>query len=1075
MSFTKQARVQVLADGVFETLGGGRSAGSFRRTAQYAPQRSYYFDGAEPMNIAALLEQHAPRYALSTDTRHYLFEAIRANTVQPPNENGDAFLRQEMWRFDRKAGAPVYRTYIAKPHHLNHKTDVASEARGLILDAHYDEAAPPLTECPQCNLRTAERANRDDSGLHCKRCNRLVKDEAVIILVGIDTRKDPPYAEGVRTGQLNTGSMGCTCLYTSCNVCRRVATTKAEFCEHIRAAKGQFFARASSSAAFTRTSAQEITRELQKRGHRFIPTDFTWTAFDDGYEVRRAFEACGDVTYDEYSRVAQPADPKARQQEVLQMQLRTAARTRPSSRAAATSTQPTSTRRAKPERQTSDVRIQAPPNEAVVIEPQQDGAVPPEGALPPESPPTGDTGAPAPSGVPGAPGNVPGAAPLPPAAVPGASDAAPGAVPIQQLQPQPGKPPTARERLSPAEMGVGVPGASRGAAQRGTPVTTPKPFESTYGQWQVRAAPTGRVRIVTPDQREAAVIELGARLTTEVLHRRASKIYASLLERGLLETVKAYTAATAPSTQADQRVAAVRVATSIVDGAIDDMEGFDDHEMYSAATDERTTDMRDPREAVPSAVTDDRTTDMADPSKGKPPGSVTEDGLADHDRGGKPPTSTTDEEHPDNQEPRRNAPSSVLDDPMHDHTERLAARRAAGLRVVAQEELSPEGEDLALSIENDGGIYDLKKQILSKLLKFLQSGQYDTESAKKLWKPYVDKGTQRTLKDTKGDPDRKFAPEHLREVIDWLETHHRSLAESGEYDWLFERGAMVVHKSRPDDAWRTAAIEHAPNGRIASLTVAHPIHGARKLSAQDLKHWALATLACSGPDHRDDEEGEAKAAQVEQRLLAHFEAEKAAMVREHEQEKALIARAAVDSFQRALRLVNRRFAVGLEPSPLRTAMETALSVSRAVGVDAATQQPITYPGLSPRLSHYLAAEGYQLGSHDQLEQMMARAAALTEGGAQYLASAEADAAGFRAAPIALTASEVAPPDAVALAAAEARGRAMFANMNVAPVPVGGIDGMHGPMGAPTAKHAAIGAAVGGTRTAGLLNALSGPR
>jgi hypothetical protein len=205
---------------------------------------SYYLDGARKLDVRALLEKVGSVYAISHDPSDYFFEAIRANTTNAPNENNDGFHQAELLRFDVKLGMPVYMTYAGKPHHLNHRTENAKAARGLIIDAHYNADAPALETCPGCQTRTADRQNRDETGLHCKRCGTLVRDEFVEILVGIDARKDPLFADGVRKGTLKAGSMGCNCLSTSCNVCGHVAYARPEFCEHIRAGnKGTLWVR----------------------------------------------------------------------------------------------------------------------------------------------------------------------------------------------------------------------------------------------------------------------------------------------------------------------------------------------------------------------------------------------------------------------------------------------------------------------------------------------------------------------------------------------------------------------------------------------------------------------------------------------------------------------------------------------------------------------------------------------------------------------------------------------------------------------------------------------------------------
>lgn len=233
------------------------------------------------LNIQDALAKVAKEYDISANPADYMYEAVRALTANVPNENGDAFHKGELQRFDHRLGCAVYQTFILKPHHVNHKTDNPKTARGVILDAHYNDDSPALPSCPACNARTAEKEDRDPTGIHCKKCGQVVKDEFVEILIAIDKKKDPAFADGVRTGQLNATSMGCVCDSTTCNVCQHVAYSKAEFCKHIRSGKKKVFKTASGDKV--------------------------------------AFEWCNNVTFTEQSRVDQPADPKALQREVLQL------------------------------------------------------------------------------------------------------------------------------------------------------------------------------------------------------------------------------------------------------------------------------------------------------------------------------------------------------------------------------------------------------------------------------------------------------------------------------------------------------------------------------------------------------------------------------------------------------------------------------------------------------------------------------------------------------------------------------------------------------------------------------------
>lgn len=943
------ARAVVLAGGIIEP-----GARRLTKSAQYAAPsrgRSWYLDGSVSLDIPSLLERHAAQYNLSARSSDYLYEAIRANTVDAANENHDAFLRGEMLRFDRKAGRPVYASYIGKPHHLNHKTDVAHDAVGIILDAHYNEDAPPLPSCPQCGLRTADRSNRDESGLHCKRCNRLVKDEFVEILLGVDAAKNPDFAAGVRAGHLRAGSMGCTCLFTTCNVCAHVATTKAEFCPHIARFKGQYFARRANNQTWSPITPNEIGRELAKRGHQFLATDFTSTRFDDGFEVRKGFESCGDVTFDEYSRVAQPADPKALQREVLQMQHIRSAAVRRRTPATPAAVPGVPSRVAAPVAHDSDVRIQAPPNEAVVIEPASDGV---PGAL---GAPGGsdDMGTPSAPGAPGAPGapQVPGAPGAePPVDAPGG---AAGGTPTENLQVR------APQRLSPAEMGIGAPrGAARqhgarmtstrpshpqaapaasaapraAAASRSVPRTAPTtPAFPTYVGWTARIA-GATADILNRERVVVASVPVPAGMDRTAALREGRRLTDSLLTKGLIDTV------TAARGQ-------IRAA-SVIDGAIETMQGNTDHEMFSGTSDGRATDMAEPRDEQASELPDERTTDMADP-RDERPASTTDDALTDHDRGGSPPSGMSENEHPDNQEGRSSQPTSLLEGAEHDHEYRTA-------QLIAQ-----------------------------------------------------------------GAP-----------------------------------GMRVAHTQMPDVAWQVSRLIRGEDGfTVSAAFVEHPEHGRRRLSPEDMRSWLVL-------DHQAAPVIRTAETATVRRLQAYYEqretaaAERVAAVEaDVERRIAEAQKHAIEAYQRALRLAAHRLVVELEPSPLRLAIEASLTAARQVGTNAATGQPLAYQGLTSGMARYLASEAYRMGSREELDHLLARAASLHTAGTDYLLAAENDARGFVAPAIQVTAADVGQIDAVALHAAETRHALARGNFTIQPPPAGA----GGAVGPGMGREAAIAQAV----------------
>ncbi|MGW8180607.1 MAG: hypothetical protein ACWGQW_17885, partial [bacterium] len=284
---------------------------SFTRTAAYEGEsRSEFLSGRKSIDLAEKLAMLADEYDISPNPEDYIFEAIRGNTSNVPNENKDAFHKHELLRFDHRLGKQVYRTYENKPHHINHRADNPKNARGFIVDAHYNDSSAPLDECPNCHNKTASEDGRDpETGIHCRKCGEVVKDEFVELLIAIDTQKDPAFANGVKNAILKNGSMGCSCVRTRCNVCGKVAYTRSEFCNHIARNKGKEYDDSEPDfnpiAFIISHDSKDKTAAKPRR-------------------VAKAFEWCEGVVFDEYSRVHDPADVKAEQYEILQLSAKVA-------------------------------------------------------------------------------------------------------------------------------------------------------------------------------------------------------------------------------------------------------------------------------------------------------------------------------------------------------------------------------------------------------------------------------------------------------------------------------------------------------------------------------------------------------------------------------------------------------------------------------------------------------------------------------------------------------------------------------------------------------------------------------
>lgn len=204
MGFFKTSRTDILA---FRT----NSESSFNKSANFNKTASFFQNEGISVDIQASLDMVADEYKLSKNPDDYIFVISRALTVGVPNENNDCFPKEELLRFDTANGHRVFQSFINKPNHINHRADDPKQARGVILDAHYN------------NLNT--------------------DDEFIEILVAVDKTKDKRLAEGIQTKQIDSMSMGCFAEECECSICGHTASSVDELCpDHIRGGrKGKMF------------------------------------------------------------------------------------------------------------------------------------------------------------------------------------------------------------------------------------------------------------------------------------------------------------------------------------------------------------------------------------------------------------------------------------------------------------------------------------------------------------------------------------------------------------------------------------------------------------------------------------------------------------------------------------------------------------------------------------------------------------------------------------------------------------------------------------------------------------------
>jgi hypothetical protein len=220
MGFYKTSRVEPLA-----TLNL-RDASGWHKSATNKSARSI-FAQANQASVKAILESVADKFIISKEPEDFVFVAVRANSIDLPNGNGDAFPREELTSWNKTEGKPVYRTYEFKPHHVNHKAQDPRMARGVILDSHFNESDPD--------------------------------DPFIEILVAVDTKKDPLLAKGVADGTLDTWSMGCDAMRTVCSVCGNESHSPKDYCAHIKSGKLKLHKTASGQEVLAYEKCYEVT------------------------------------------------------------------------------------------------------------------------------------------------------------------------------------------------------------------------------------------------------------------------------------------------------------------------------------------------------------------------------------------------------------------------------------------------------------------------------------------------------------------------------------------------------------------------------------------------------------------------------------------------------------------------------------------------------------------------------------------------------------------------------------------------------------------------------------------------
>ena len=192
--------------------------------------------------FSGLIKDMSRTYDISDNPSNYVFAQVRALHADKVNGNGDQARTAELIQYRPNLGTFVYLSFVGKPHLEEHDATDVRTSHGILIH----------------------------STLHLGETDKPVR-----VLLGVDKTKNKKYAEELQSGTAFSYSMGAIAAYCQCDLCKNVATSDEEWCDHMRTYKGRYL------------------------------------------QGRLMSESMYGVSYDELSRVAAPADKGAYRERVL--------------------------------------------------------------------------------------------------------------------------------------------------------------------------------------------------------------------------------------------------------------------------------------------------------------------------------------------------------------------------------------------------------------------------------------------------------------------------------------------------------------------------------------------------------------------------------------------------------------------------------------------------------------------------------------------------------------------------------------------------------------------------------------
>ena len=186
----------------------------------------------------------------------FLYTQVRAISARV-NQNYDGWPSTELKK--------SYRTFLGKPVFVNHQNFDPSKARGRVVAARYVESG---------------------------------NDKFIEVIQEIDAQRFPKLASEIRTGGLDSVSMGVEAGFTKCSVCDNKATDMHDMCNHVKYHKGEYLPHA-------RTGKRTLVFEnCFKLG--FFELSYVFDPADETAVVSKVLVANKKVARKVYSSVGRP-------------------------------------------------------------------------------------------------------------------------------------------------------------------------------------------------------------------------------------------------------------------------------------------------------------------------------------------------------------------------------------------------------------------------------------------------------------------------------------------------------------------------------------------------------------------------------------------------------------------------------------------------------------------------------------------------------------------------------------------------------------------------------------------------